>query len=275
VLRPVDADMKLASYIITWRESGDPDRRANLLAVLAWLARAPELEVIVVEQDTIPRLDGLAPDAGCTRLFAYNPGPFNKGWGFNLGYRHASTSILAFGDADVIVDGVLGECIAHCAQRFDTVKPYRRLVDLTPEETAAVRAGDFGLEPRRADTAAPNRETQGEFVVFCGGLFFIRATAFRHVGGWDERFVGWGGEDDAMTYKVERARLSAIELDHRPALHLWHRRTQAAAAAEPDYAANCALLAEYRGYSDEQLRRLGDVQMQLAGRREKYRPQQP
>jgi len=265
--------MKQASYIITWRESADADRRANLLTVLAWLARTPELEVIVVEQDDAPHLDDKLPDPHSKYIFAYNPGPFNKGWGFNVGVRQASTSIFAFGDADVIVEGALAQCIAHCQQGYRAVKPYRRLLDLTSEETAVVRTGDFDFEPPRpADVAARNREPKGEFVVFCGGLFFIRSDAFRHLGGWDERFVGWGGEDDAMTYKLERARLSAVELDERPALHLWHRRTAETTSGQPFYAANRALLDDYRRYSDAQLRRMADLQLQVVGSREKYRP---
>ena len=266
---------KQASYIVTWRENADSDRRANLLTVLAWLARAPELEVIVVEQDAIPRINEGLADPACKWIFAYNPGPFNKGWGFNVGARHSSTPVLAFGDADLIVDGVLPQCIGYCARGYQTVKPYRRLIDLTPEETAVVRSGDHSFQPRRPEASAPNREAQGEFVVFAGGLFFMRSDAFRQVGGWDERFVGWGGEDDAMTYKIERARLSAVELDERPAIHLWHGRTTDTTSGQPAYAANLALLADYRNYTDAQLRRLSDVQMQVSGWREKYRPQQP
>src|SRR5215472_14657581 len=131
---------KQASYVVTWRESADSDRRANLLTVLAWLAGMPELEVIVVEQDTVPRIDEGVPAAGSKWIFAYNPGPFNKGWGFNVGVRHSTTPILAFGDADLIVDGVLPQCIAHCTQGYQTVKPYRKLIDLTAEETAVVRS---------------------------------------------------------------------------------------------------------------------------------------
>ena len=265
---------KQASYIITWRENSDSDRRANLLTVLAWLARVSELEVIVVEQDAIPRIQEALPDAGCKWIFAYNPGPFNKSWGFNVGVRYCSTPILGFGDADLIVDGVLAQCIAYCARGIQTLKPYRRLIDLTPEETAIVRGGNYGFQPSRSEASAPNREPRGEFVVFGGGLFFMRTDAFRQVGGWDERFVGWGGEDDAMTYKIERSRLSAVELDEHPAIHLWHRRSPEATSGQPAYADNCALLAAYRHYTDPQLRRLADVQLQMCGRREKYRPEE-
>src|SRR5271155_1993577 len=75
------------AYIITYRAADDPARRANLDAVLAWLKLQPPAEVIVVEQGVAPTLGDLAPFPGLRSLFAYNPGPFNKSWRFNVGVR--------------------------------------------------------------------------------------------------------------------------------------------------------------------------------------------
>jgi predicted glycosyltransferase involved in capsule biosynthesis len=106
-------------------------------------------------------------------------------------------------------------------------------------------------------------------------LFAIRRDAFVHLGGFDERFVGWGGEDDAMTIKVERARLSCVELDREVALHLHHPRPAEATFGHAHYAANRALLDDYARYDDATLARLAEVQWQLAGHARKYedRPQ--
>ncbi len=67
--------MQGLSYLITYRESGSDERRANLLAVLSWLEQWPEIDIVVVEQDAVPRLDAPLNRAGVAR-FAYNPGPF-------------------------------------------------------------------------------------------------------------------------------------------------------------------------------------------------------
>ena len=87
--------MQATSYIITYRATDDPTRRANLEAVLAWLRLQTLAEVIVVEQDAAPTLGDLGAFPGLRSLFAYNPGPFNKSWGFNVGVR-ASTGFRAF-----------------------------------------------------------------------------------------------------------------------------------------------------------------------------------
>lgn len=98
--------MHATSYIITYRATDDPARRANLEAVLAWLRLQPLAQVIVVEQDVAPTLGDLASFPNLLSLFAYNPGPFNKSWGFNVGVRASRGSLLAFGDADVLCRGL-------------------------------------------------------------------------------------------------------------------------------------------------------------------------
>ena len=79
--------MQATSYIITYRAADDPARRANLEAVLAWLKLQALAEVVLVEQDIAPTLGDLPAFPGLRSLFAYNPGPFNKSWGFNVGVR--------------------------------------------------------------------------------------------------------------------------------------------------------------------------------------------
>lgn len=265
--------MQKISYILTWRDGDGSQRRDNLFAVLTWLAHYPAFEPILVEQDDAPRLSGPLPHPGCTHLFAYNPGSFNKSWGMNVGFRQSQQAWMAFADADIVLGDALVDTVQHLDKGYQAIKPYRRLLDLDEAESARVRAGEFDWLPQRTDAAAPNREEVGEHIVFSGGVFLIARVAFLRVGGWDERFRGWGGEDDAMSYRLERARVPAIELDQRPALHLAHPRPRAATFDQPHYAANCALLQGYRQLEDAQLERLTEIHTQIIGNREKYRPE--
>jgi hypothetical protein len=145
------------SAIVTYRGADGSERRANLDAVLSWLAATPDVEAIVVEQDVFPRLEAPLPHPAARVVFAYNAGPFNKAWGLNVGARHASGGVLLLGDGDVIVPGGLAQAAAICASSMQMVKPYRTLVDLTQEESARVRAGRPGerldLDLGRAATA--------------------------------------------------------------------------------------------------------------------------
>jgi hypothetical protein len=259
------------SYLITYRESGSSERRENLFAVLRWLAQWPEIQVVVIEQDSVPRLEReRSPAEGGARL-AYNPGAFNKAWGLNVAARMARRPLLALADADLIVSRALPEAAERCSPGH-AVKPYRSIVDLTAEESARVRAGEWSFAPSRAAGRPKNREAQGEQVVFAGGLFVIHRDAYLQLCGFDERFVGWGGEDDAMTVKLQRAGVALSEVGDEPALHLWHPRSRESTLGQPSYDANRALLADYATYSDAEFTRLCEVQRQTMGNRHKYRP---
>jgi hypothetical protein len=261
--------MNDASCIITYRESGSADRRENLLAVLRWLGEWPELQTIVVEQDSVPRLDALPSGSAC---LAYNPGPFNKSWGCNVGARLARNPILIVADADVIAPHALVQAVERCREGAAAVKPYREIVDLTAEETRRVRGGEWSFMPPRPKDAPRSREGKQEFIVFAGGLFVIRRDVYLRLGGFDERFLGWGGEDDAMSARIRRMNVATAEIAAEPALHLWHPRSQESTFGQPHYHANVALLAGYDRYSDAELARLCDVQRQSMGHVHKYRP---
>lgn len=271
-------------YILTYRAErpapehphlGTHFRLNNLLTVLAWLRGFPALQVIVVEQDRIPTL--IAPEIaqhlqGVNYQFAYNPGAFNKSWGLNVGARCANTAVIGFGDADVIC-GDLMEAIQACLERVVAANCHRRFVDLTQAQSTQVHAGNFDFVPEAADAAS--REKQQEHIVFCSGNFFIRRQAFLELGLWDERFLGWGGEDDAMSFKLQHARAAAMEFDSRPATHLFHPRAAPVAGGAPphaDYANNVRLLQRYREYSDEERARLYELGRQVHGNINKYRP---
>ena len=275
-----------ACFILTYRatRTSQPERDqgnssihsrlGNLQTVLLWLRRFPELAVIVVEQDRTPTLN--VPEAlpylqGVNYQFVYNPGAFNKSWGLNVGARCANTDVIGFADADVICGDIV-ESLAACRERVVAVNCHRRVIDLTESQSALVRAGNYDFVPNAHQALA--REKQQEHLVFCGGNFFIRRQAFLELGLWDERFLGWGGEDDAMSYKLQRARVSAMEFDSRPAIHLHHERAAPTVGMPPhaDYANNVLLLQRYREYSDEALSRLYEIGRQVHGNMNKYRP---
>ena len=207
-------NLRATSYIITYRATNDPARRANLEAVLAWLKPQPLAEVIVVEQDEAPTLGDLESFPGLRSLFAYNPGPFNKSWGFNIGVRASTGSLLAFGDADVLCRTLPA---AVSAARSDSlvVRAFSKLVDLDGAQSDMLRKDLSCLDDPSFGATAPDRRQSGEITPLCGGLVLFPRQFLTLLGGWDERFLGWGGEDDAMDVKVKRAGLRGVALKFR------------------------------------------------------------
>lgn len=258
--------------ILTYRQGEGKERRRNLDAVIRSLAIYRNLDVIVVEQDAVPRLEGDLPHPRARQLFTYNPGPFNKSWGLNVGVRVSRSPWLMFLDADLVLGLAVEEAAKLLAAGYSIVKPYVRLFDLDEAESRRVRNGEFDWVPERPTSGAVDRETQGEFPPFAGGAMMMTRPVYDRMGGWDERFVGWGGEDDAMSFALERARVPGTQLDVRPAVHLHHPRSPSTTSGQPHYRANLALLSEYRAMSDEQLTRFAEIRRQVNGHRDKYRP---
>jgi hypothetical protein len=262
--------MQSTSFILTYRYADDPARRRNLEVVLAWLREFPLAEIIVVEQDVAPTLGDLAFPSNARQMFAYNPGPFNKSWGFNVGWRASRGSILVFGDADVVCSS-LPAAITACRSGVPAVRPFVRVVDLDEAQSVALHENLSRLADPAFGSSAAERSAAGEHSPFCGALIVFQRSYFELLGGWDERFVGWGGEDDAMTVKLERAAIPRRAID-ATAYHLRHRRANADLGDDPDYRNNLALVSELQTLSDEALRRLCEVAAQLAGHRERNRP---
>lgn len=55
-----------------------------------------------------------------------------------------------------------------------------------------------------------------------GLIHICSREVFERVGRWDERFRGWGGEDNAFNLAAQT--LAGIEVVEFPAYHLWHPR---------------------------------------------------
>ena len=92
------------------------------------------------------------------------------------------------------------------------------------------------------------------------------------LGGWDERFLGWGGEDDAMDIKVRRAGLPSGIRDAADGMHLFHHRSRPMAGNTPYYRDNLALLKQLETLPDASLKRLSEVSWFLAGNPDMHRP---
>jgi hypothetical protein len=263
--------VKIASYIITYRQNDSPDRRENLLALTHWLAQLPDIETIIVEQDTVPTLDAAVVPSTDQLIFAFNPGPFNRSWGLNIGARYATTEILALADADLLAPAGLYPAIERCHQ-YDVSKPYQRIIDLTVDETAHVRAGNWNFIPTRPDNSPVGRNANQEHINFAGGIFLICRDYFWKIAGFDERFLGWGGEDDAVTIKLRLFKARPGKLTSPPALHLFHPRCHESTFGQPHYQANLQLTTDYRRYTAPDLIQLCDESRPTIGDFNKYRP---
>jgi predicted glycosyltransferase involved in capsule biosynthesis len=256
------------SMIATVRASSEA-RQRNLAYVLDWYQQMPGWELLVVEQDSAPRLDSTDWPFTRKRLYVVNGGPFNKAWGFNVGAKAAHGDILFFCDADLLLEhSALKAAASLCSRHALAVNPFDRLIDLNPADTAAILVQGQSPDFARED-ASPLRGDR-EKLCFCGGAFFMRRSLHHAMGGLDERFVGWGAEDDAMTLRMQRMTTELAVLEGRAAVHLWHERSDASTFGNPHYPNNLRMLQELAGAPDDSVRFLCDLQRQIMGHPGKY-----
>lgn len=236
------------SYITVVRIDS-PERSRNLSLVLEWLVSLPEMEIILIEQDATPRLDARQLPDKVGYFYQQETGRFNKSRAMNAGYKIARGKVLVFGDADMVmpINKLMVACVG-CEKTFAAINPYVNVVDLSPALSETFNPVELPPDDTPS-VSGPNRFGAGEFLCFAGGIFVIRKAFFEQLGGMDESFCGWGGEDDAMSIKINRTTRDHAVAQSGTAFHLWHPR-----CARGDTEINVRLLEHYRVLDDNAFR---------------------
>ncbi|MFT6406635.1 MAG: glycosyltransferase involved in cell wall biosynthesis [Arenicella sp.] len=230
------------SYLITYRQS-DQGRQHNLHFLLQQLSLDRSLEIILVEQDATPQFKN-QQQANIKYVFVENSGRFNKSWGLNIAANYASCERLVFADSDMLISAAaLDEICQQMNNDVDAINPYDVLVDLSQEESQQLLAQTQSLHINRTRQQT-NRQSIGQYPPFCGGAFALTRRLYHATGGMDERFEGWGAEDDAMSKRVaffatKMATLKGI------AYHLWHQSSEPNGIDPQSYIRNLSLLTLY------------------------------
>jgi len=232
--------MSNVSIIIPFR-AVDDYRLRNLAAVVEYLGQyLPRSQIIIAEHDLKSKLDTLFDEAQVNKILYSDDAAFNKSKMINMAVEQANGDVLVVCDADLIVDFEnLQHSIAAVQAELDFVRPYSDLIDLDLDQSDHyLKTGEL------PDTAKSNESTNrshfGERLCLAGGIFVINKSIFTQLGGFDERFRGWGGEDDAFSLLVQsRVTRSAI-FRSGFAWHLWHPRVDI--SNSKDYARNKQLL---------------------------------
>lgn len=204
------------SYIICYRHN--EERYKNLLRVLDWLDSFSDIEVIIVEQDLDEKLelDISKYNFNYKKIFTFSKLPFERSWAFNVGLMNSSTDIIVFGDCDLIMNKEqFLESIGKTSE-FDCISPYKSVLDLDPQESL------YGLKEWSKIKRAGRGETDNQKINLTGGIVIYKKESILKIGGWDENFIGWGGEDDWQTRKTEMF-LNSTEMPYR-CYHLYHKR---------------------------------------------------
>ncbi|MFG1943304.1 glycosyltransferase [Nonomuraea sp. NPDC048826] len=225
------------TIVIPFRDRVGGARARNLLACLAALRDQDEhgarVRVTVVESDSEPRWRGTVEPLADHYLFARHDGHFNKSWAVNAGVRNTpgEPELICVLDTDILTDRrFLARNIGRMTAEptLSAFLPYRRMYCLDPESSSAAIRGRL----ERGDADVPLDALRSLVLREPpGACLWVRAPVFHAIGGFDERFQGWGGEDDDVVARLARAgRLTRFD---DPLLHLAHPRPEMTLDGKP------------------------------------------
>ena len=232
---------------------GGRERLPHLAAVLATLRqRAGIAEVVVVELGTVPLAVDLARRWQVAHLFVRHDGAFERARALNAALPVARGRLLLWLDNDLLppYDFVPRAAQELQARGLDVLLPYTTVRYLREPDSSAVMRG--AADPQQC---AP-RNVMASATSASGGACLVRRDFLERHGGLVEGFVGWGGEDNAWVHKASLlGRFARTSRGDQHLVHLHHARSNgteqgSAAAANPHYAANVALMQQVRGTRD-------------------------
>ncbi|MGE5582411.1 MAG: glycosyltransferase family 2 protein [Bacillota bacterium] len=164
--------------------------------------------------------------------------PFCKGKAVNEAAKKATGEIFIVVDADVIFEPELIRKIDLYMHVHHWLQPFKVCYLLS--QTASDQVMEQG--PAAKITFGPNQAEAAEIVEAGPLMNVMTRECFEAVGGFDERFKGWGWEDIAFSRSLDTICGNHFRMDET-IYHLWH--PSSAKLNSPEYQNNCALFRYY------------------------------
>jgi Glycosyltransferase like family 2 len=193
------------------------DRLPHLQMTLRSIAgqRNVTTECIIVEQSLQPEIQKYLPS---WVRYIHTPLPdrrmlYSRSWSFNVGARMAHGKVLIFHDNDMLIPADYGsEMMVRMGDYCEVVNLKRFIFYLTQRHTSRI----FNMQSLVLDEPAESviQNLKG------GGSFAIKKETYLQLGGFDEEFVGWGGEDVEFWHRASTRNMDGFA--SMPIIHLWH-----------------------------------------------------
>ena len=203
----------LVSYIIGHRGS---EKVSHLNAVIQTIAAqsVDSIECIIVEQSSKPEVRDHLPDwVSYYHLEIGDADFYNRSLSFNYGAKKAKGRYLVLHDNDLLIPTCYTTShIELLQQGFDVANLKRFIFGLNKVDT-----DDIFFTNNVDGTISPEYILQN---AKGGGSLFLSSDAYQSIGGFDERFIGWGGEDNEIWQRAQT--LNIYPFANLPMIHLWH-----------------------------------------------------
>lgn len=192
-------------------------RLPHLLLTLKSIAaqRNASIECIVVEQSYGPEIREKLP--GWVRYVHTQTASveylYNRSWTLNEGVRNAKGKVVVLHDNDMLVpQDYASEFVRLVSKGFEVVNLKRFIANLDQPSSKHVFYSQLLNGDLRSESILQNATA--------GGSIGILKSAYEAIGGMDEDFVGWGGEDTEFWDRCQT--LQVANYCYMPIIHLWH-----------------------------------------------------
>ncbi|WP_209125693.1 galactosyltransferase-related protein [Alkalihalobacillus sp. BA299] len=167
---------------------------------------------------------------------------FNKSKAINTAAKKATKDVFVIADTDIVYNPQIIIQSINLLNNHAWVIPYSKCLDLTEASTTQL----LKMEPRwplPIKVEYNDRLKRNSTYKSVGGLIVLWRKSFNIVGGFDERFKGWGKEDDAFKNAMNTlcGRYRRIEAEY--IYHLWHPKV--GGKGNPNYINNKQLYQSY------------------------------
>jgi hypothetical protein len=158
-------------------------------------------------------------------------GPFSRAAARNEAARLAGDwDVAIVADADCLLElASVGNAVTRARAGHGLILPYRHFLKLGQAQTQRILGG------HRLPRTGHDRRT-----LPVGGCLVVPRAVWDRVGGYDERFAGWGYEDTSFW-----AAAGGAERVDGVMWHLWHPTDPGTAPNAPTHVQNRILAAEY------------------------------
>jgi hypothetical protein len=193
------------------------ERLPLLLATLETIAAQQHVafECIVIEQDDSSCLEGLLPTWVQHVQFPAGEGKtgYNRSKAFNDGARFARGRVLLLHDNDMLVPKeYLARILEKATLGYHVINPKRYIFYLSRAHSNQIITNQASFDAEPALAVVQNLEA--------GGSMAITRDGYWEIGGMDECFEGWGGEDNEFWDRCQE--LPCWRWGYEPIVHLWH-----------------------------------------------------
>jgi len=210
------------SVVIPWRDTGDRYRTR----ILEWITQ---------------RYREILPDAELI-LADNEKKSFCRGGSRNYGAKLASGDFLVFADADTVpCASFIERGIKMVKEGAPWVLPYGEMGYYNTDEKSAL----FVLDQIPGFALHPDDITYEHRITSWAGQVIMEKDDLHAMGGYDERFEGWGYEDNAFRLAADTLLGPHERVPFGYAIHLWHPAPIATTWHQPMITDNRQLYAEY------------------------------